>query len=164
MIVVTGATGKLGHHVIEGLLKKVPTKEIAVAVRNPQKASAWAAQGVQVRKADYSQPETLTSALAGADKVLLISSSEVGQRLTQHTAVIEAAKKAGAKLLVYTSILHGEQSPLLLAQEHQATEKAIRASGIPFVFLRNGWYFENYTENLGAALANNNFIDRKSVV
>ena len=152
MIVVTGATGHLGRLVVERLLEKLPPKDIAVAVRSPEKAKDLAARGVQVRAADYAKPETLGQALAGADKVLLISSSEVGRRAAQHAAVIAAAKKAGVKLLVYTSVLRADTSKLGLAAEHKATEEAIRAAGIPYVFLRNGWYVENYTENLGPAL------------
>jgi NAD(P)H dehydrogenase (quinone) len=152
MIVVTGATGKLGQHVVAGLLTKLPAAQLAVAVRDPAKASALAAKGVSVRKADYSQPETLTAALAGAEKLLLISGNTLGQRLAQHTAVVKAAKQAGVKLIVYTSILHADTTPLLLAAEHKATEQLIRDSGLPFVFLRNGWYIENYTEQLASAL------------
>lgn len=153
MIIVTGATGKLGRHVIEGLLAKVPASQIVAAVRDPAKAADFAARGVQVRRADYSKPETLDAAFAGAEKVLLISGSEVGQRVAQHQAVVNAAKKAGAKLIAYTSILRANSSRMALAAEHKATEELIRASGVPFVFLRNGWYFENYTENLAPALA-----------
>lgn len=153
MILVTGATGKLGRLVIEKLLEKVPASQVVAAVRHPDKAADLAARGVQVRNADYSQPETLGPAFAGVEKVLLISSSEVGQRVAQHKAVVEAARKAGVRLLAYTSILHAERSRLALAAEHKATEEIIRASGLPYVFLRNGWYTENYTENLGSALA-----------
>ena len=152
MILVTGATGKLGRLVVEGLLEKVPAHQVVVAVRNPDKAAALAARGVQVRRADYARPETLPAAFTGVQKVLLISSSENGQRVAQHRAVVEAARAAGARLLVYTSILHADTSPLALAAEHQETEELIRACGLPFVFLRNGWYTENYTENLGPAL------------
>lgn len=155
MILVTGATGKLGRLAIEELLKKVPARQVIAAARNPEKAADFAARGVQVRKADYSQPETLGQAFQGVEKVLLISSSEVGQRARQHEAVVQAAKKAGVRLLVYTSILHADRSRLALAAEHKATEEIIRASGIPYVFLRNSWYLENYTENLGPALAHN---------
>lgn len=152
MIVITAATGKLGHHVVDALLEKVPASQIAVAVRNVDKARDFAARGVQVRHADYAKPETLRTAFAGADKLLLISSSEVGQRAVQHKAAIAAAIEAGVKLIAYTSILRADASSLGLAAEHKATEEAIRASGIPYVFLRNGWYIENYTENLGSAL------------
>ncbi|QSQ22070.1 SDR family oxidoreductase [Pyxidicoccus parkwayensis] len=155
MILVTGATGKLGRLVVEELLKKVPASQVAVGVRNPAKAGDFASRGVQVRQADYSKPETLGAALAGVDKVLLISGNEVGQRAPQHKAVVDAAKKAGVKLLAYTSILRADTTGMALGKEHKATEEAIRASGVPFVFLRNGWYFENYTENLGPALAHN---------
>lgn len=152
MIVVTGATGKLGRHVVEELLKKTAPGELAVVVRTPEKAADLAARGVQVRQGDYARPETLVPGLAGAEKVLLISSNEVGKRTAQHAAVIDAARRAGARLLAYTSLLHADTSRMALASEHKATEAAIRASGLPFVLLRNGWYLENYTENLGSAL------------
>ncbi len=153
MIVVTGATGKLGRHVIAGLLERVPASEIVAAVRTPEKAADLAALGVQVREADYTKPETLVSALAGADKVLLISGNDLGaDRVAQHQSVIEAAKSAGVKLLAYTSELHADSSPLKLAAAHKTTEENIRDSGLPFVFLRNGWYFENQTATLGPAI------------
>lgn len=153
MIVVTGATGKLGRLVVLGLLQKLPAGQIAVAVRSPDKAAYLKARGVQVRQADYGKPESLDTAFAGATRVLLISSNEVGQRAVQHQAVVRAAKKAGVALLAYTSVLRAETSGLGLAAEHKATEHAIRDAKLNFVFLRNGWYIENYTENLGSALA-----------
>ncbi|MDD2894364.1 MAG: SDR family oxidoreductase [Halothiobacillaceae bacterium] len=152
MIVVTGATGQLGHLVITSLLKKVPASSIVAAVRNVEKAADLAALGVQVRQADYNQPASWDAALKGADKVLLISSSEIGQRARQHQAVIDAAKRAGVKLLAYTSVLHADTSILGLAAEHRATEAAIKASGVPYVFLRNGWYIENYAMAIPTAL------------
>jgi NAD(P)H dehydrogenase (quinone) len=152
MIAITGATGKLGRIVVDALLQKVLAKEVAVLVRNPSKAADLAARGVSVRRADYDDPATLEGALAGVDKLLLISSSEVGQRARQHQAVIDAAKKAGVSLIAYTSILHADTSSLALAAEHKATETAIRKSGVPHVFLRNGWYTENYSEHLEPAL------------
>ncbi len=152
MIAVTGVSGKLGRHVIEGLLKKVPASEIVAIARDPAKAEAFVSQGIQVRKGDYSQPETLGLALAGVDKLLLISSSEVGQRTPQHQAVVDAAKAAGVKLFVYTSILRADTCTLVLAPEHRETEEYLRESGIPFVLLRNGWYLENHTEALGPAV------------
>ena len=153
MIIVTGATGQLGHLVIHALLKKIPASSIVAAVRNVEKAKDLAALGVQVRYADYTQPASWDAALKGADKVLLISSSEIGQRAKQHRAVIDAAKRANIKLLAYTSILHADTSPLALATEHQETEAYIRASGIPFVMLRHGWYTENYTAGIPGTLA-----------
>lgn len=152
MIVVTGASGQLGRLVIEALLKKLPAAEIVAAVRHPEKVADLAARGVQVRQADYDQPASLASAFKGADKLLLISASEVGRRVPQHRAVIEAAKAAGVGLLAYTSILHADTSPLPLAAEHQETESLIRASGLPAVILRNGWYSENYLAGIPAAL------------
>ena len=152
MIVVTGATGQLGKLVVEQLLNKVPAEQIVAVVRDPQKAQALADKGVQVRKADYSRPESLVAALAGAKKVLLVSSSEVGHRVPQHRAVTDAARAAGVTLLAYTSILNADKSTLLLAKEHQPTEAYIRASGIPFTFLRNGWYTENHTGSLATAV------------
>ena len=153
MIVITGATGQLGRLVIENLLRSVPASDITAAVRNPAKAADLAARGVQVRKADYTQPDTLDAAFAGADKLLLISSSEVGQRATQHRAAIDAAVRSGVKLVAYTSILHADSSPLGLASEHKETEAMLKASGLPHVLLRNGWYTENYMGFVPAALA-----------
>jgi NAD(P)H dehydrogenase (quinone) len=153
MIVVTGATGELGGLVVAALLKKVPAVEIVAAVRNVEKARHLTELGVQVRYADYSQPASWDAALEGADKVLLISSSEVGQRVSQHRTVIDAAGRAGVKLLAYTSVLNAATSRLGLAAEHRETEELLRASGIPFVLLRNGWYTENYTAGVPAALA-----------
>ena len=152
MIAITGATGNLGREVVRLLLKRVAAPEIVAVVRSAGKAQDLAALGMSVREADYSKPETLTAAFTGAEKVLLISSSEVGQRIPQHIAVVDAAKKAGAKLLVYTSILSADTSPLILAQEHSATEEYIRNSGIAFVILRNGWYLENQTGALAPAI------------
>jgi NAD(P)H dehydrogenase (quinone) len=146
MIVVTGATGRLGRLVVEGLLERVPADRVAVAVRSSEKAADLAAKGVEVREADYDRPETLAPALAGADRVLLISGSEVGRRLAQHKAVVDAAVEARVGLLVYTSVLHADTSTLGLAPEHRGTEDLIRASGLQFTLLRNGWYTENYTE------------------
>ena len=155
MIIVTAATGKLGAHVVEQLLAKKTGEEVVAAVRDPAKATQL---GVPVRHADYGKPETLEAAFRGADKLLLISSNDVGHRLAHHENAIAAAKKAGVKLIVYTSILHCETSPLLLAHDHQATEKAIKASGLPYVFLRNGWYIENQTDSLGASISAGAFI------
>ncbi|MBD8143672.1 SDR family oxidoreductase [Pantoea agglomerans] len=158
MIAVTGATGQLGRIVINALLKKVPAGEIIAAVRTPAKAADLAALGVIVRQADYGQPETLEAAFAGVDKLLLISGSEVGQREAQHKAVIEAARAAGVGFIAYTSLLHADTSPLGLGVEHRATEALLKAAGIPFALLRNGWYSENYAASIPPALAHHAFI------
>lgn len=151
MIVVTGASGALGQLVVQGLLDKVPAGQIVAAVRDPAKVAHLAARGVQVRQADYNDPASLDAALAGAEKVLLISSDAVGQRLPQHLNVLAAARRAGVRQLAYTSILHADRSPLALAQEHVATEAAIRDSGISYSFLRNGWYLENFDSRIAGA-------------
>jgi NAD(P)H dehydrogenase (quinone) len=158
MFAVTGATGQLGRLVIDALLKKVPAGDIVAAVRTPAKAADLAAQGVVVRQADYSQPETLVAAFAGVDKLLLISGSEVGQREAQHKAVIEAARTAGVGFIAYTSLLHADSSPLGLGVEHRATEALLQSSGVPFALLRNGWYSENYAASITPALAHHAFI------
>ena len=158
MIVITGATGQLGRLVIQSLLSKVPASQIVAAVRNPARAADLAAQGVQVRQADYTDPASLVTAFQGAEKVLLISSSEIGQRAAQHRNVIDAAKKAGVSLVAYTSILHADRSPLGLAAEHAATEAYLRESGLPHVLLRNGWYTENYLASVPPALQHGAFI------
>ncbi len=151
--VVTGATGQLGRLVIDVLLRTVPADSIVAAVRNVEKASDIAAMGVQVRQADYNQPASLEAAFQGAERLLLISSSEIGQRTRQHQAVIDAAQRSGVRLLAYTSVLHADTSVLALAQEHRETEAAILESGLPFVLLRNGWYTENYTAGVPSALS-----------
>ncbi len=153
MIVVTAATGQLGRLVIAELLKRTPAANIVAAVRNVSKAADLAALGVQVRHADYTEPASLASAFAGAARVLLISSDTLGQRVAQHRNVIDAAVRAKVGLLAYTSILRADTSELGLAGEHRETEALVRASGLPFSLLRNGWYQENYTASLGAAVA-----------
>jgi NAD(P)H dehydrogenase (quinone) len=151
-IAVTGATGQLGRLVIADLLARAPDARVIGLVRNPASASDLAGRGVEIRVADYDNPASLAAALKGAGKLLLISSSEIGRRVPQHRNVIDAAKAAGVTLLAYTSILHADTSPLALAAEHRETEALVRASGIPFVLLRNGWYTENYTGNVAAAI------------
>ena len=145
MYVVTGATGQLGRLVVAELARKVGPEQVVAVVRDPAKAEDLAALGVTIRQADYNDPQSLGLALAGAEKVLLISGNEVGKRVPQHTAVIEAAKAAGARLIAYTSIVHADTSPLSLAKEHLATEQVLKASGVPWALLRNSWYLENYT-------------------
>ena len=152
MIVITGASGQLGRLVIEELLKTVPASSVVAAVRSPAKVQDLAARGVQVREANYDQPQTLASAFRGADKLLLISSSEIGRRLPQHRALIEAARAAGVGLLAYTSALHADVSAVPVAGEHRETEGLLKASGVPHVLLRNGWYTENYLMSLPAVL------------
>ncbi|MBS0535921.1 MAG: SDR family oxidoreductase [Proteobacteria bacterium] len=147
---ITGATGQLGRLVVSQLKGKVPAGDVVALVRSPAKAAEL---GIAALEADYAKPATLDTALKGIDTLLLISSSEVGQREAQHNAVIAAAKKAGVKRIVYTSILHADSSAIDLAAEHRATEAAIKASGIPFTFLRNGWYIENYAAGIAGAVA-----------
>jgi NAD(P)H dehydrogenase (quinone) len=153
-ILVTGATGQLGSLVIDALLETVPASAIVAGVRDPAKAAAVALRdkGVDVRIADYARPATLASALEGVDRLLLISGSEIGKRKEQHRNVISAAKAAGVGLIGYTSILHADISPLLLAEEHRDTEAALAEAGVPFVLLRNGWYTEVFTWRLPLAL------------
>lgn len=158
MIAITGATGQLGQLVIEQLLNTVPANQIVAIVRNPAKAEALSQQGITVRQGDYADESTMTSALNGVEKLLLISSSEVGQRATQHQNVINAAKAAGVKFIAYTSLLYADKSPLGLHVEHVATEKALAESGIPYALLRNGWYTENYLASAPPALEHGVFI------
>lgn len=148
---ITGASGQLGRLVIERLRAKVPAGDIVALVRTPAKATDL---GVEVREADYTRPDTLDKALAGVDVLMMISGSEVGQRVAQHRNVIDAAKKAGVKRVVYTSLLHAERSTLSLAPEHVETEALLKASGLSITLLRNGWYTENYTASVGPAVAN----------
>ena len=151
-IAVTGATGQLGRLVVAALLERgVPAENVVAAVRNPAKATELASRGVQVRHADYAQPETLARALRGADRLLLVSGTP-GDRVAEHANVIEAAKQADVQLIAYTGILNAGTTTMLLAADHKATEQLIEDSGIPYAFLRNGWYTENYLMELEATL------------
>ncbi|MFF5534784.1 SDR family oxidoreductase [Streptomyces cinerochromogenes] len=153
-IVVTGATGHLGRHVVEQLLEKVPAEQITAVVRDEAKAADLAARGVRLAVADYNTPETFDGLFAAGDKVLLISGNEFDKgRVGQHTVVIEAAKAAGVALLAYTSAPGSLTAAL--ADDHRATEQVLLASGLPYSLLRNGWYHENYTENLAPVLEHN---------
>ena len=154
-IAITGASGQLGHLVIERLRARLPASDIVALVRTLSKATDL---GVELRAADYTRPDTLDQALAGIDTLMMISGSEVGQRVAQHRNVIDAAKKAGVKRVVYTSVLHAERSSLSLAPEHVDTEALLKASGLSVTLLRNGWSTENYTASVGPAVANGAFI------
>jgi NAD(P)H dehydrogenase (quinone) len=154
VIAVTGATGHLGRLVVEALVRRgVQAGRIVAIVRDPAKAADLAERGVEVRAGDYERPETLDAALAGVDKLLLVSGNEVGRRLPQHENVVGAAKRAGVKFLAYTSLLKADTAEMQLAAEHKATEALIRASGIPYAILRNGWYLENYGDAIRQAAA-----------
>ena len=151
---ITGATGYFGPIVIDQLLDRgVAPADVVAVVRTPARAADLAARGVQVREGDYDRSETIDAALAGVDRLLLVSGSEVGRRVTQHTNVVEAAKRAGVTRILYTSVLRADTTPLVLAPEHKTTEEAILASGLSSTLLRNGWYTENYTGQLAAYLA-----------
>jgi NAD(P)H dehydrogenase (quinone) len=156
---VTGATGQLGTLVIKELKKRIPNDEIVALVRSPEKASNL---GVETRKFDYSNRDGLTESLKGIDRLLLISSNEIGQRAKQHLNVIEAAWKNGVKWIVYTSLLRADNSSLSLAAEHHTTEQAIIDSGIDYTILRNGWYTENYANTIKGAVDGGAYIGSAS--
>ncbi|HCT9184971.1 TPA: SDR family oxidoreductase [Proteus mirabilis] len=158
MIAITGATGLLGQHVIENLLQTVPANQIVAFARDVKKGSSLSQKGVLVRQADYNDKASLITALQGVDKLLLISSSEVGKRTIQHRNVIEAAKSADVQFIAYTSILHADRSPLSLHVEHVETEKMLADSGVSYTLLRNGWYTENYLASVPAALEHGVFL------
>ncbi|MEU8022680.1 SDR family oxidoreductase [Micromonospora haikouensis] len=152
-IVVTGATGHLGQLIVAALLRRgVPAGEIVALGRDAGKLADLAGHGVNTRQVDYTDPESLRTAFAGADKLMFVSGNEVGQRVTQHHNVVAAAREAGVGLVVYTSIANADRSGMVLAGEHLATEREIAASGLPYVILRNGWYLENYTGQLSTYL------------
>ena len=153
-ILVTGASGHLGRLVVESLLNRgVAAENIVAGARNPERIADLAARGIHTVALDYTDTASIDAALEGVDHVLLVSSSEVGQRAAQHSNVITAAVKAGVEHLVYTSAPAATTSALILAPEHKATEEAIVASGIPATILRNGWYSENYAGNVAQAAA-----------
>ncbi len=153
MYAITGASGHLGRLALNALLEAVEPAQVVALARDPAKLADVTARGVQVRRFDYDAPETLGPALAGVERLLLVSSSEVGKRAAQHQAVIDAAKAAGIGFVAYTSILRADVSPMGLAVEHRATEAALKASGLTHALLRNGWYTENYVQSAPAALA-----------
>lgn len=153
-IAITGATGQFGSLAIESLLKTVPAGDLVVSVRNPDKASDLKARGVEVRHGDFDKPETLDVAFAGVDRLLIVSSDGDNEtRIRQHKAAIDAAAKAGVEFIAYTSVGHAEKSELFLAEVHRVTEEAIRATGIPYSFLRNNWYMENEIGSIQGAVA-----------
>ena len=148
-IVVTGATGHLGRLVVESLLARgVPADQVVATGRNVSKIADLADRGISTARSDYDDVESLRQVFAGADKVLFVSGSEVGRRVTQHANVIQAAKEAGVGLLAYTSIANADRTTMQMAAEHQATEQALAESGVPYALLRNSWYIENYTAQL----------------
>lgn len=153
-VLVTGTSGHLGRLTVLALLERgVPAAEVVATARDLGAIGDLAAHGVTVRQADYGDPASLDAALAGVDRVLLVSSNAVGARVAHHRNVIEAAGRAGVGLLAYTSLLRADTAAMPLAADHVATEELLRASGVPFALLRNGWYLENYTENAAGALA-----------
>lgn len=154
MIAITAATGQLGQLVVEQLLTRVPANQLVAVVRQPAKASALATRGVAIRAADYDdQAVVFERAFAGVEKLLLISGMDLGRRVEQHTKIIQAARRAGVKLVVFTSLLHADSTALNLGPEYAGSEHALKTSGVPYVILRNGWYHENYTAAIPSALA-----------
>ena len=154
-IAITGATGQLGKLVVEQLKAKTNTENMVALVRSPEKAAAL---GVEARAFDYDKPEELAVALEGIDRMLLISANTIGERVRQHRNIIEAAKKAGVRWIVYTSLLHADTSSLNLAVEHLETEETLKKSGIDYTILRNGWYTENYTASIQGSLKAGAFV------
>lgn len=158
MIAVAGASGKMGRLVVGHLVDRVPGDRLVAIARTPEKVQDLSSRGISVRHGDYTKPETLTTALSGVTRLMLISTSGFARRVEQHRAVIEAAARAGVGLIVYTSQLRADTSTVPVAAEHRFTEQLIREAGMPFVVLRNGWYIENYTENLELPFALGRFI------
>ncbi|MGX1306034.1 NAD(P)H dehydrogenase (quinone) [Amorphus suaedae] len=151
-ILVTGASGALGRLVVQRLLALDPGRPVVAAARRPEAVDDLVRLGAEALLADYERPDTLARAFEGVHTALLVSSSEIGKRVAQHRNVIEAARAAGVSLIAYTSLLRADTSPLALGREHSETEALLRASGVPFVLLRNGWYTENYLASVPAAL------------
>ncbi|CAM4096047.1 SDR family oxidoreductase [Mesobacillus thioparans] len=153
-LLVTGATGKLGTKIVDVLLKTVPANQLAVSVRNPEKAEGIKTRGVEVRQGDFDRPETLDTAFKGIDRLLIISADGDNEtRIRQHTNAVAAAERAGVKFIAYTSIANAQESKNMLAPTHKATEEAILKTGIPYSFLRNNWYLENESSSIQGVLA-----------
>jgi len=153
-MLVTGATGKLGTIVVETLLKSVPASDLAVSVRDPEKAEGLRVRGVEVRQGDFDRPETLDAAFAGIDRLLIISADGDNEtRIRQHTNAVAAAERAGVKFIAYTSATNANESKLFLAEVHRVTEQAIVKTGIPYSFLRNNWYLENEISSIQGVMA-----------
>lgn len=151
---VTGATGKLGSKVVESLLTVVPVNEVAVSVRNIEKAEKLRSRGVDVRHGDFDAPETLDAAFEGVDRLLIISADgDNDTRIQQHKNAVDAAKRAGVQFIAYTSLADATNSKNTMAPPHVATEAAIKETGIPYAFLRNNWYLENEIGNIQGAIA-----------
>jgi NAD(P)H dehydrogenase (quinone) len=152
MILITGTSGHLGRLVVEQLAQRVDPAGIVATARSLDKIADLAELGVVTRELDYDRPDTIASALDGVSQVLLVSSSDIGRRVAQHTAVIEAAVAAGVEHVAYTSILRADTSALFAAVEHRGTEEILAKADLVTTRLRHGWYIENYTENLASAL------------
>lgn len=153
-IAVTGATGHLGGLIIESLLQRgVAASDLVAVVRSAEKAQPLSDQGIALGVASYEDEAALTAALSGVDRLVLVSGSEVGQRVAQHTNIINAAKAAHVSFIAYTSLLNLDTSELGLAPEHAATEQLLADSGIDHTRLRNGWYWENYASALASGEA-----------
>ncbi|PFK98574.1 NAD(P)-dependent oxidoreductase [Priestia megaterium] len=153
-ILVTGATGKLGSKVVESLLKSIPASDLAVSVRNPEKAEGLRTRGIEVRQGDFDNPETLDNAFTGIDRLLIISADGDNEtRILQHTNAVQAAERAGVKFIAYTSLANATESKNLMAPPHVETEAAIIRTGIPYSFLRNNWYLENEIGSIQGAMA-----------
>ena len=155
---VTAAGGQLGRLIVSKLATLVGPQAIAAIVRDPGRAASLFPEGVEVRHGDYDDPETLDTAFAGGERLLLISSNALGNRVEQHGNAIDAARRAGVGRIAYTSVLHADRSTLGLAEEHRRTEALIVTSGLPYTFLRNGWYTENYAASIPPALQHGAFI------
>jgi NAD(P)H dehydrogenase (quinone) len=153
-ILVTGATGQLGKLVVETLLKTIPANQLAVSVRNPEKAKELKSLGVDVRHGDFENPETLDTAFTGIDRLLIISTDgDTETRIRQHLNAVAGAKRAQVGFIAYTSIANATESKMFLAQVHRVTEEAIIKTGIPYSFLRNNWYLENEIGSIKGAIA-----------
>lgn len=151
-MMVTGATGHLGSLVVKILLKSIPSENLAVSVRDPKKAENLSSLGVDVRYGDFNHPESLVSAFTGIDRLLIVSTSDIQNRVQQHLAAIQAAQESNVRFIAYTSAPNARESSFFLADDHRKTEEAILKTGIPFSFLRNNWYLENEIGTIQAVL------------